>query len=149
MGLAGIVASVPRDGPVLIAGPTASGKSALALAIAEARGGVVVNADALQVFDAWPILTAQPTAADRARAPHALYGHLPFDAAYSAGDWLREVAPLLDAAERPILVGGTGLYFGALTEGLAPVPPVPAACRRAARERLAELGPAAIPRQAT
>ena len=144
MGLAGIVASVPRDGPVLIAGPTASGKSALALAIAEARGGVVVNADALQVFDAWPILTAQPTAADRARAPHALYGHLPFDAAYSAGDWLREVAPLLDAAERPILVGGTGLYFGALTEGLAPVPPVPAAVRAEADALRGDRGLAAM-----
>jgi tRNA dimethylallyltransferase len=135
---------IGRDRPVLIAGPTASGKSALALAIAEARGGVVVNADALQVFDAWPVLTAQPTAADRARAPHALYGHLPHDAAYSAGDWLREVTPLLEAGERPILVGGTGLYFAALTEGLAPVPPVPAAVRAEADALLRDRGLAAM-----
>jgi len=120
-----IAPGIPRDRPVLIAGPTASGKSALALAIAEAQGGVIVNADALQVFDAWPILTAQPGPQDRARAPHRLYGHQPHDAAYSAGDWLREVAPILAGPERPIIVGGTGLYFMALTGGLAEIPPVP------------------------
>lgn len=114
--------------PVLIAGPTASGKSALALAIAEAHGGRVVNADALQVYATWPILTAQPDAADRARAPHALYGHLPADAPYSVGHWLREIAPLL-GGERPIVVGGTGLYLTALTQGLAEIPPVPEAVR--------------------
>lgn len=131
---------IPRDLPVLIAGPTASGKSALALRIAEARGGVVVNADASQVFDAWPILTAQPTDADRARAPHVLYGHLPHDASYSAGAWLRDVAPLLRGARRPIVVGGTGLYFLALTEGLAEIPPVPAAVRTEATGFLATRG---------
>jgi tRNA dimethylallyltransferase len=135
---------IPAGRPVLIAGPTASGKSALALALAEARGGVIVNADALQVFDAWRILTAQPSGADRARAPHLLYGHLPHNAAYSVGDWLREVAPILDGPVRPILVGGTGLYFSALTEGLAEIPAVPAELRAEADARLARGGLAAM-----
>ncbi|WP_207208082.1 tRNA (adenosine(37)-N6)-dimethylallyltransferase MiaA [Salipiger sp. IMCC34102] len=119
---------IPADRPVLIAGPTASGKSALALAIAEAQGGVIVNADALQVFDGWRILTARPTPADEARAPHVLYGHVPFDAPYSVGHWLRDLRPVL-AGARPIIVGGTGLYLSALTEGLAEIPPTPAAIR--------------------
>ena len=112
-------------GPVLIAGPTASGKSALALHIAQTRGGVIINADALQVFAGWPILTAQPSAADLARAPHALYGHRPYDADYSVGHWLRDITPLLSGPDRPIIVGGTGLYFKALTEGLAAIPATP------------------------
>lgn len=124
-GLDGIVSAIAPDRPVLIAGPTASGKSGLALEIAERQGGLIINADALQVFDAWPILTAQPDRNDRARAPHALYGHVPFDASYSAGDWLRDLVPLLSGPDRPIIVGGTGLYFMALTEGLAPIPPTP------------------------
>ena len=126
-------ANVPvHDGPVLIAGPTASGKSALALHIAQTRGGIIINADALQVFAGWPLLTAQPTAADLALAPHALYGHVPFDAAYSVGHWLRDLAPLLAGPDRPIIVGGTGLYFAALTQGLAVIPPVPRAVRQQA-----------------
>lgn len=108
--------------PVLIAGPTASGKSALALHIARTQGGVIVNADALQVFGGWRILTARPDDADLAQAPHALYGHIPFDAPYSTGEWLREVTPFLAAKERPIIVGGTGLNFHALTHGLADIP---------------------------
>jgi len=116
---------IPEDMPVLIAGPTASGKSALALALAEAQGGVVVNADAAQVYECWRALSARPSAQDEARAPHLLYGHLPYDAPYSAGDWLREVAPILSGAQRPIIVGGTGLYFSALTEGLADIPATP------------------------
>ena len=139
-----LLRDIPTDRPVLIAGPTASGKSALALALAEARGGVIVNADALQVFDAWKILTAQPSGEDRARAPHLLYGHLAYDATYSVGDWLREVAPLLDGPVRPILVGGTGLYFSALTEGLAEIPPVPPEIRAEADARLAQGGLAAM-----
>ena len=119
---------IPADMPVLIAGPTASGKSGLALRIAEAQGGVIVNADALQVFGDWRALTARPGPDDLARAPHALYGHLPFEATYSVGHWLREVAPLLSGA-RPIVVGGTGLYLSALTEGLAEIPPTPPALR--------------------
>ncbi len=129
-----------KPGPVLIAGPTASGKSALALHIARTRGGLIINADALQVFAGWPILTAQPGAADLACAPHALYGHVPFDGAYSVGHWLRDVAPLLTGPERPIIVGGSGLYFSALTQGLAVIPPVPAAIRQQANAmRLGDL----------
>lgn len=130
--------------PVLIAGPTASGKSALALAIARAQGGVIVNADALQVFDGWRILTARPSRADEAEQPHALYGHVPFDAAYSVGHWLREVAPLLAGAARPIIVGGTGLYFTALTEGLAEIPATPPDTRAEAEARIARAGIAAL-----
>ena len=122
------LAKIDPDKPVLIYGPTASGKSGLALQIAEAQGGVIVNADALQVYQGWPILTAQPPAEDLARARHCLYGHLAFDAPYSVGDWLRDVAPYL-AGERPIIVGGTGLYFTALTEGLAEIPPTPTSVR--------------------
>jgi tRNA dimethylallyltransferase len=118
------------DRPVLIAGPTASGKSALALALAETAGGVVVNADALQVYAHWRILTARPGPGEEARARHALYGHVGRDVPYSAGHWLREVAPLLAGPERPIIVGGTGLYFLALTEGLADIPDIPAQVRR-------------------
>ena len=115
--------------PVLIAGPTASGKSALALHIARTQGGVIVNADALQVFDGWRILTARPDDADLAQASHALYGHIPFDAPYSTGEWLREVTPFLAAKERPIIVGGTGLNFHALTHGLADIPATDLALR--------------------
>lgn len=122
-------ADLDHDRPILIAGPTASGKSELALHIAEAQGGVIVNADALQVFDGWRVLTARPPAADEARAPHRLYGHVPFDGDYSVGHWLRDVVPLLTGPERPIIVGGTGLYFTALTEGLADIPPTPPAIR--------------------
>ncbi|MEX5565053.1 tRNA (adenosine(37)-N6)-dimethylallyltransferase MiaA [Pseudophaeobacter sp. 1A16562] len=120
---------IDPDRPVLIAGPTASGKSALALEIAEKQGGVVVNADASQVFDCWRIVTARPSAEEEARAPHRLYGHVAYDAPYSAGHWLREVVPLLSGAQRPIIVGGTGLYFSALTEGMAEIPPTPAEVR--------------------
>ncbi|MDX2484166.1 MAG: tRNA (adenosine(37)-N6)-dimethylallyltransferase MiaA [Pseudodonghicola sp.] len=116
---------IPDKCPVLIAGPTASGKSALALDLAQARGGVVVNADASQVFSCWRILTARPSPQDEAIAPHRLYGHVPCDAEYSAGHWLREVAEILKDGERPIIVGGTGLYFSALTQGLAKIPPTP------------------------
>ncbi|ARC88858.1 tRNA (adenosine(37)-N6)-dimethylallyltransferase MiaA [Rhodovulum sp. MB263] len=130
--------------PVLIAGPTASGKSALALAIAGAQGGVIVNADALQVFEGWQVLTARPTPDEEASVPHALYGHVPFTADYSVGHWLRDLAPLLRGPERPIVVGGTGLYFTALTEGLAEIPPTPPEIRAEADRRLAAEGPEAL-----
>lgn len=129
---------------MLIAGPTASGKSALALAIAEAQGGVIVNADALQVWDAWRVLSARPSPGEEARAPHRLYGHLPRGAAYSVGHWLREVAPILASGERPIIVGGTGLYLTALTEGLAEIPAIPAAIRAEANARIAAEGAGAL-----
>ncbi|TNC69501.1 tRNA (adenosine(37)-N6)-dimethylallyltransferase MiaA [Rubellimicrobium roseum] len=117
--------AIPPDRPVLIAGPTASGKSALALAIARAGGGVVVNADALQVYDGWRVLTARPLPEEEREAPHALFGHVGMDQPYSVGHWLREVAPILSGPLRPIVVGGTGLYLSALTEGLAEIPPTP------------------------
>lgn len=119
--------------PVLIAGPTASGKSALALRLAERDGGVVINADASQVYACWRVLTARPDDADLARAPHRLYGHVDCAERYSVGAWLRTATLALDAARRdglrPIIVGGTGLYFAALTEGLAEIPEVPQAVR--------------------
>lgn len=126
-----LIKTIDPKKPVLIAGPTASGKSSLALAIAEAQGGTVVNADALQVFDCWQLLSARPDDAELARAPHALYGHIPYTQRYSTGQWLREVTPLINAT-RPIIVGGTGLNFAALTEGLADIPPIPDDIRRQA-----------------
>lgn len=136
------------DQPVLIAGPTASGKSALALEIAQAQGGVVINADAIQVFDNWRILTARPPAEDEALAPHRLYGHVAGDAEYSVGHWLRDLAPLLQDGQqdgtRPIIVGGTGLYFTALTQGLANIPATPPKVRALADQRLATEGRTAL-----
>lgn len=117
-----------HERPVLIAGPTASGKSALAMEIAARHGGVVINADAIQVYDNWRVLSARPSAADEAQVPHRLYGHVDKAQAYSAGAWLRAVTPLLDGP-RPVIVGGTGLYFAALTEGLADIPATPPAIR--------------------
>ena len=125
--------------PLLIAGPTASGKSDHALAEA-AKGGVIINADASQVYDGWRILTARPSAREEALAPHRLYGHVPPATRYSVGAWLRDLAPVLEdvAAQglRPIIVGGTGLYFKALTEGLAEIPEPPEAIRAAVDARL-------------
>ena len=121
------LSGISRAAPVLIAGPTASGKSALAMELAARDGRLIVNADAMQVFGCWRVLTARPSVADEVALPHALYGHVGRDQAWSVGHWLRQVAPLLD---RPVvIVGGTGLYFMALTEGLAEVPPVAPAVR--------------------
>ena len=114
---------ISPEQPVLIAGPTASGKSTLALEIADRQGGVIVNADASQVYDCWRVITACPSAQEEASHPHRLYRHQPYDATYSAGHWLREVTPLLSGPERPIIVGGTGLYFLTLTQGMADIPP--------------------------
>ncbi|WP_170412565.1 tRNA (adenosine(37)-N6)-dimethylallyltransferase MiaA [Ruegeria atlantica] len=116
---------IPDEKPVLIAGPTASGKSALALLIAEQFGGVIVNADASQVYDCWRVISARPSIEEEAQAPHLLYGHISYDQDYSTGHWLREVKPLLKSGARPIIVGGTGLYFSALTEGMADIPATP------------------------
>ena len=124
-----LLSTLGETRPVLIAGATASGKSALALQIAEQLGGVIVNADALQVYSGWRILTARPSAKEESRASHALYGHVANHETYSVGDWLRDIGPILSAGKRPIIVGGTGLYFRALTEGLADIPPIPANIR--------------------
>ena len=122
---------------ILLAGPTASGKSRLALDLAARHGGLVVNADSMQVYRELRILTARPSPADEAATPHRLYGHVPAATRYSVGRWLADVAAVLAEARRdgrlPIVVGGTGLYFKALTEGLAAVPPVPADVRDATR----------------
>jgi tRNA dimethylallyltransferase len=134
--------------PILIAGPTASGKSALALRIADAIGGVIINADAMQVYRELPILSARPPAADEARAPHWLYGHVPAAEAYSVGRYIIDVAAALQRARvdalRPIIVGGTGLYFKALLEGLSPVPEIPAAVRSHWRAEAQLVGAAAL-----
>lgn len=120
------------DKPVLLAGPTASGKSSLAMEIAQKQGGVIVNADASQIYDCWRVVTARPSRSEEERQPHRLYGHVAYDGQYSAGHWLREVKSLLEGAERPIIVGGTGLYFSALTEGLAEIPATPDEIRKRA-----------------
>ena len=129
---------------VIVAGPTASGKSALALAIAEAVGGTIINADSMQVYRDLAVLTARPGAAELARAPHRLYGVIDAAEACSAGRWrdlaLAEIATARAAGSVPVLTGGSGLYLRALLEGLAPVPPVPAALRAEARALHAHLG---------
>ena len=103
--------AVPPTRPVLIAGPTASGKSGLALALARAQGRAVVNADALQVYSNWRILTARPSIEETAQAPHFLYGHIAATQSYSVGQWLRDLADILASKQPVVIVGGTGLYF--------------------------------------
>jgi len=131
---------------ILIAGPTASGKSALALALAEQRGGTIVNADSMQVYRDLRVITARPTPDDERRVPHRLYGHVDAAENYSVGRWCDEAAAATAKRESrtAIIVGGTGLYFNALTRGLAAVPPIPAAIRNAVRTRLADEGVAAL-----
>ena len=129
---------------VLIAGPTGSGKSALALRIAGKSGGVIVNADSMQVYRDLRIVTARPTPEEERQVPHRLYGHVDAAENYSAGRWCLDAKVALAAAEEmkkmPILVGGTGLYFKALTNGLAAIPPIDPAIRAGLRERLAREG---------
>jgi tRNA dimethylallyltransferase len=133
---------------ILIAGPTASGKSALAVRLAERHGGVVINTDAMQVYDTLRELTARPDAAALGRAPHRLYGHVPVRDTYSTGKWLADAECALTAAREagqlPIFVGGTGLYFRALMGGLSEIPAVPAALRQYWRDRFSEEGPQAL-----
>ncbi|MBB3607502.1 tRNA (adenosine(37)-N6)-dimethylallyltransferase MiaA [Rhizobium sp. BK602] len=135
---------------ILITGPTASGKSALAVELARAHGGVVVNADSMQVYDTLRILTARPSEADMEGIPHHLYGHVPAGQAYSTGIWLRETAALLERLRRegrmPVFVGGTGLYFKALTGGLSDMPDIPPEIRNRLRERLLVEGAEALHR---
>ncbi len=133
------------DKPVLIvAGPTASGKSALALAVAEEFDGVVINADSMQVYAELRVLTARPGAEDEARAPHRLYGVLPVTAICSAARWrdlaLEAIAETHDAGMLPVLCGGTGLYLRALMQGLSPIPEIPDAIRKDIRDRLEKEG---------
>ena len=125
---------------MLIAGPTASGKSALALDLAERIGGTVINTDSMQVYADLRVLTARPAPEEEAHVPHRLYGHVDAAANYSAGSFVIDAAAALDEARAqgrvPIFVGGTGLYFKALTRGLSAVPPIPAEVREAVRARL-------------
>ena len=133
---------------VLIAGPTASGKSAAALELARAINGVVINADSMQVYAEAPLLTAQPNAADQAKAPHLLYGHIPARRLYSVGRYAEDAAAALAQARAdkriPIFTGGTGLYFTALTDGLSEIPPVPDDVRGDARALLEKIGVEAL-----
>ncbi len=130
--------------PVLIAGPTASGKSALALALAQAQGRVIVNADALQVWDMWRVLTARPDAVDEGLVPHLLYGCVGHGQDWSVGHWLRAAQEVLRAHPTAVIVGGTGLYFRALTEGLVEIPATPADIRAEADRRMACDGAVAL-----
>ncbi len=133
---------------ILIAGPTASGKSALALTLTEKLGAFVINADSMQVYRDLRIITARPTAEEERRAPHRLYGHVDAAENYSVGRWFGEAAAELEAAKRgsraAVIVGGTGLYLNALTRGLAAVPPVPDEIRDEVRARLLSEGVGAL-----
>jgi tRNA dimethylallyltransferase len=125
---------------VLIAGPTASGKSALALELAQKTGGVIINADSMQVYRDLRVITARPTPEEEARIPHRLYGHVDAAVNFSAGSWVADAAKVLAEARGqnrlPIFVGGSGLYFKALTGGLSAVPPIPPEIRESVRARL-------------
>jgi tRNA dimethylallyltransferase len=130
---------------ILIAGPTASGKSALALDWAARKGGVLINTDSMQGYAVLNVLTARPSEAELQTAPHHLYGHISPATAYSTGMWLRDVMKLIDdgtlAGKVPIFVGGTGLYFRALLGGIAEMPDIPQQVRDRWRYRLSEEGP--------
>lgn len=141
----------PPEGkkPVLVVtGPTASGKSALAMALARRHQGTVINADSMQVYQGLEILTAQPPPQDREAVPHALYGFHPPEAAMSAAIWREFAVPAIRKAQAqgrlPILTGGTGFYLKALLEGLSPIPPVPELITRDTRARLEREGVAAL-----
>jgi tRNA dimethylallyltransferase len=133
---------------ILLAGPTASGKSALALALAEKFGGTIINADSMQVYRDLRLITARPRVEEERRMPHALYGHVDAAENYSVGAWRSEAAAELAMAEREsraaIVVGGTGLYFNALTRGLTAMPPIPKQVRDDVRARLKSDGAAAL-----
>ncbi len=130
---------------ILIAGPTASGKSQLALDIAAKVDGVIINADSMQVYEDLSVLTARPPLADLAIVPHRLYGFVPGHQAYSVGRYVSDaeaaIAECADAGQVPILVGGTGLYFKALLDGLSPIPPIPLPIRNHWRAEANRLGP--------
>jgi tRNA dimethylallyltransferase len=139
---------IPLKNAILIAGPTASGKSALALRIAQENGGSIVNADSMQVYSVLRALSARPEEADLAKAPHHLYGHVDPRQAYSTGAWMRDVEALIDSgsldAGPAIFVGGTGLYFRALLEGMSEMPVVPDDVRARWRAELDTRGPSAL-----
>ena len=127
---------ISSETPILITGQTASGKSQLALQIAEKRDRVIINADAIQVYRNWRILTARPSIAEEALATHMLYGHIAAQIEYSVGHWLKDVQKILTLYPNPIIVGGTGLYFSSLTNGLIDIPDIPAQIRLEAKNRV-------------
>jgi tRNA dimethylallyltransferase len=133
---------------VLIAGPTASGKSALALELAQKAGGVVINTDSMQVYRDLSVITARPTLPEEALVPHRLYGHVDASVNFSAGAWVADAAQVLAEVRAegrlPIFVGGSGLYFKALTRGLSAVPAIPAEIRDGVRARLERDGVEAL-----
>jgi tRNA dimethylallyltransferase len=133
---------------ILITGPTASGKSALALRLARERDGVVINADSMQVYDTLRVLTARPSEDEMEGVPHLLYGHVSASSLYSTGEWLRDISALLADLRAqgrfPVIVGGTGLYFKALTGGLSDMPNIPEDIRERLRARLVEEGGAVL-----
>ena len=133
---------------LLIMGPTASGKSALAVTVAERIGGEIINADSMQIYGDLHVLTARPTLEDEERAPHHLYGHVDASQRYSVGRWLeqatRMMAIVAKRGKTPIVVGGTGLYFMALTKGLAEMPAPDADVRAELEARLAAEGAPAL-----
>jgi tRNA dimethylallyltransferase len=137
-----------RSKAVLIAGPTASGKSALALELAQKTGGMVINTDSMQVYRDLRVITARPTPDEEARVPHRLYGHVDASINFSAGAWVadaeRVLAEARGAKRLPIFIGGSGLYFKALTRGLSAVPPIPSEVREAVRARLERDGVEAL-----
>ncbi len=139
-----------KQDAILITGPTASGKSALAVRLAAEHGGVVINADSMQVYDTLNVLTARPRPGDMDGIEHRLYGHVPARAAYSTGDWLREATALVGElrirGRLPVFVGGTGLYFRALTGGLSDMPTIPDDIRERVRARLVAEGAEALHR---
>ena len=131
---------IDHNTPVLIAGQTASGKSHLALEIAETHGGVIINADAIQVYKNWRILTARPSDTDESKIKHKLYGHVDGATEYSVGSWIKEIKEILLSHSRPIIVGGTGLYFSALTNGLVDIPKISEKIRLEANARITKNG---------
>lgn len=137
---------------ICIAGPTASGKSAYAIEVARALDGEIINADALQVYSDLQILSARPTRDEMADVSHHLFGHVSGDIRYSTGEWLRDVEPLiidiLGRDKTPILVGGTGLYFRALLQGMADIPPVPDAVVKETKDFLTNNGIEELKREA-
>src|ERR1700726_1549198 len=142
------VSSLQDSKAVLIAGPTASGKSALALGFAQKTGGVIINTDSMQVYRDLRSITARPTPEEEAQVPHRLYGHVDAAVNFSAGSWVADAAKVLAEARAqnhlPVFVGGSGLYFKALTRGLSAVPPIPPEIRDGVRARLERDGVEAL-----
>ena len=134
------VDEIDSNKPVLIAGQTASGKSHLALEIAKKYSGIIINADAIQIYKNWRILTARPSSMDEVMIKHKLYGHIDGATDYSVGTWIQEIKEILATNSRPIIVGGTGLYFSALTNGLVDIPEISDSIRQEANNRIEKNG---------